>query len=89
MIEEMKGKILELNDGIEYYVLDELDYNNKKYVFTSPYNQKNETIDEENFLVVEIKINKDKLIVNDINDSNEALNISNMFLAKMAANSNE
>lgn len=89
MIEEMKGKILELNDGIEYYVLDELDYNNKKYVFTSPYNQKNETIDEENFLVVEIKINKDKLIVNDINDSNEALNISNMFLEKMAANSNE
>ncbi len=85
----MKGKIIELNDGLEYYILDELDYNNKKYIFTSLYNKEQETIDESNFVVVETKINEDKLIINDINDQNEAAIISNMFLEKMASQPNE
>ena len=48
----LKNKIITLNDKQEYYVLDELENNNKKYLFLSLYHQNDESIDEDKFLVI-------------------------------------
>ena len=52
----LKNKIITLNDNQEYYVLEELDDQQKKYLFLSLYHQEDESIDEDNFLVVELKL---------------------------------
>lgn len=79
----LKNKIVVLNDKKEYYVLDELDHHGKKYLFLSLYHANDESIDENQFLVVELKLENANLTFHDIEDQNEAERISAMFLEKM------
>ena len=79
----LKNKIITLNDNQEYYVLEELDDPQKKYVFLSLYHQEDESIDEDNYLVVELKLENANLTFCDIEDQEEAERISTMFLEKM------
>ncbi len=79
----LKNKIVTLNDQKEYYVLEELDDNNKKYLFLSMYHSDDESINEDQFLVVELKLENDHLTFHNIEEQNEAERISAMFLEKM------
>lgn len=79
----LKNKIVVLNDNKEYYVLDELDYHGKKYLFLSLYHVNDESIDENQFSVVELKLENANLTFHDIENQNEAEKISAMFLEKM------
>ena len=79
----LKNKIITLNDKQEYYVLDELENNNKKYLFLSLYHQNDESIDEDKFLVIELKLENSNLTFHNIENQEEAERISAMFLEKM------
>ena len=79
----LKNKIVTLNDQKEYYVLEELDDNNKKYLFLSMYHSDDESINEDQFLVVELKLENDHLTFHNFEEQNEAERISAMFLEKM------
>ena len=79
----LKNKIVVLNDKKEYYVLDELDHHDKKYLFLSLYHANDESIDENQFFVVELELENANLTFHDIEDQNEAERISAMFLEKM------
>lgn len=79
----LKNKIVVLNDKKEYYVLDELDHHGKKYLFLSLYHANDESIDENQFFVVELKLENANLTFHDIEDQNEAERISAIFLEKM------
>lgn len=79
----LKNKIVVLDDKKEYYVLDELDHHGKKYLFLSLYHANDESIDENQFFVVELKLENANLTFHDIEDQNEAERISAMFLEKM------
>lgn len=79
----LKNKIITLNDKQEYYVLDELENNNKKYLFLSLYHQNDESIDEDKFLVIELRLENSNLTFHNIENQEEAERISVMFLEKM------
>ena len=79
----LKNKIIVLDDNKEYYVLDELEYNYKNYLFLTLYHSNDESIDESQFLVIELRLENANLTFHDIENQNEAEKISAMFLEKM------
>lgn len=79
----LKNKIIVLDDNKEYYVLDELEYNYKNYLFLSLYHSNDESIDEDKFLVIELRLENSNLTFHNIENQEEAERISVMFLEKM------
>lgn len=79
----MENKIITINDKDEYYVLKEMTVEGKKYIFCSKYNEKDESISENNFLVMEVALKENNLQLVDIEDNNVAARITKMFLAEM------
>lgn len=84
----MKNNILNLEEDIKVYVLDELDYKNKKYVFTIQLDENGEPI-EENVHVLEVTVLNEKLIAKQIEDFEISSIVSNMFLARLKQENNE
>lgn len=78
----MKDKIIELKNGINYYVLEELVYNNKKYIFGAECDLEKDTIKENDFIVMEVTLKDNELVLDDITDDNIAQIVTNMFMDK-------
>ena len=80
----MKGKIIELKDDSEYIVLEEIVYNDKKYIMASECNTKTEEIiEEDTMIVMEIELDREDLSVADIYDDDLAETVSKLLLEKM------
>ena len=79
----IKNKIIELNDGINYYVLEEISHDNKKYILTVECDLENEDLNNDEFLVMEIKISGTDLITSPIEDDELSKLITKMLLDKI------
>ncbi len=80
----MKDKIIELNNGKNYYVLEDLTLDDKYYIYCSLVNEVNETVDENNFVIVEVRRKVDgSYSLIDIDDENDIFLITNLFLNKI------
>ena len=80
----MKDKIIELNNGKNYYVLEDLTLDDKYYIYCSLVNEVNETVDENNFVIVEVRRKVDgSYSLIDIDDENVIFLITNLFLNKI------
>ena len=79
----MKDKIIELNNNKNYYVVEEIEYNNKKYILCSKTDIKDEKIDTKNLCVCELDLIDDKIAVKDIENEEEAIIISKMLVDKL------
>ena len=80
----MKDKIIELNNGKNYYVLEDLTLDDKYYIYCSLVNEANETVDENNFVIVEVRKKVDgSYSLIDIEDENDIFLITNLFLNKI------
>lgn len=80
----MKDKIIELNNGKNYYVLEDLTLDDKYYIYCSLVNEVNETVDENNFVIVEVRKKVDgSYSLIDIDDENDIFLITNLFLNKI------
>lgn len=82
----MKNKLLKLATGEDYYVLEELTYDNNKYVIGTIVNRKEETLNENELIIFKVVIKNEKLALDDILDNKLATIISNKFLEKMRNN---
>ena len=82
----IKNKIIELNDGINYYVLEEISRDNKKYILTVECDLENEDLNNDEFLVMEIKISGTDLIASPIDDDELSKLITKMLLDKVKNN---
>ena len=78
----IRDKLIELTNGINYYILEELTYNNKKYVLAAECDLEKETVNDDKYLVMEIKLENNDLVTADIEDDNEATIITKMLLDK-------
>ncbi|MDO5569782.1 MAG: DUF1292 domain-containing protein [bacterium] len=86
----MKGKIIELKDNSKYVVLEEMEYNNKKFIIASECKNENEEINEEDAMIImEVALDGDDLSVIDIYDDEVAATISKKMLEKMKTSSFE
>lgn len=82
----VKDRIIELDNGINYYILEEISYNNKKYILAALCNLGEETVDADKYLVLEIKIEDNNLITADIEDDNLANKVIELLVEKVKAN---
>lgn len=78
-----KDKIIELTNGINYYILEEVSYNNKKYVLAGECDLDKDAMNEDEYIVMEIKVDGTDLITADIEDSEIAKNVTKMLLDKV------
>ena len=82
----IKDKIIELIGGINYYILEELSYNNKKYILAVECDLEKDELNNEKYLVMEIKLKNNNLITSTIEDNNLAKTVTNMLLEKINNN---
>lgn len=79
----MENRIITINNTDEYFVLKEKTIDGKKYVFCSKYNETDESISENDFVVLEVTLNGDNLQLLDIEDNTIAERVTRMFLEEM------
>ena len=75
----MKDKLIKLENGNNLCVLDELEYNDKKYVLTIECALENEEV-VNNYKVYEISLENDSLTLNTVNNKDTLSYVTNMFL---------
>lgn len=79
----MKGKILKLKTGVSYYILEELLHNNKKYALGAECDLEKDNINEDELVVMEIKLLDNELIIDEIYDDNIAMEVTRLFQEKI------
>ena len=79
----MKDKVLKLTDNIKIYVIDEMNYKEKKYIFSFEVDNNDELL-EDKVHVLEVSITNNDLILNEIEDFEVASVVNNLFLARLA-----
>lgn len=82
----IKDKIIELNNGINYYILDEISYNNKKYILAAECDLEQDKLNEENYVVAEIKVEGTDLVTADIEDEEISQIVTKMLIEKVRKN---
>lgn len=78
----IKDKIIKTNE-INYYILEEIEYDNKKYVMAAECNLEKDTFNDEKYIIMEIKIENNELITADIEDMDLASTIANLLIEKI------
>lgn len=78
----IKDKIIELENGYSYYILNDITYNQKKYVLATLCNMEKDEIDEENYIILELNVNNNDLYLTHINDDNIANIVTKLLLEK-------
>ena len=76
----IKDKIIELINGVNYYILEEISYNNKKYVLAAECDLEKDEINQDKYIVMEIKVDGNDLITADIEDEDLAKNITQKLI---------
>lgn len=79
----LKDKIIEIEDGVNYYIIEEIDFNNKKYILAAQCDTLNDNVNEEDYIVKEICIENDNLVTKNIMDDNLASDIIEKLVTKV------
>lgn len=77
----MKDNIIKLSEGAKCYVMDELDYKSKKYIYCIEVDEDGEFI-EDSIFTREIGLDDNTLIIKPIEDFEIASVVNNLFLAR-------
>ena len=79
----IKDKIIKMDNGKEYYILTDITYNTKKYLLSVECDLANDDVKEDEYLVMELVIENDELVIKRIEDDNLALVVTNLLLNKI------
>ena len=79
----MKETIITLNEQQEYYVLEEINQYQKKYLLLAKYHKETQEIEDNNFIIGKLKMENNNLIIDNIQNQEEAELITQLFLNKM------
>lgn len=81
----MKDMIVKLNNNINYYVIETIDFDKKKYAFCVECDKEKEEI-LNNYIIVEVKLKNDDLVFDNIENLDLLNNIQEMFFQKLEDN---
>lgn len=82
----MKNNIIEIEEGLECYVLDEIEEENNHYIFCIQTDEENEKI-LENYLICKVTFDLDgNHYIEKIDDKKTFERISNIFLERLKEN---
>ena len=82
----MKDKVISLNSGEEYYILEELEYNDRKFGLGLKCDLEHDTANEDELELFEISMNDGDLIILDVIDDNLATEVTDKILEKKRKN---
>ncbi len=78
----MKDKLVRLEGGLEYYILEEITVDKKKYCIAFQANEEHEEVMNK-FIICEVKMVNGSVFLDDINNIDDKERISNLLLDKM------
>ncbi len=78
----MKDKMIETKDGDSLYVMDELTYNNRMFIFSVECDPVTETVKQNEFIVMECKMDGKEIGLFDVDDETGSI-VSNMFIERL------
>ena len=81
----VKDKIIELDNGVSYYILEELSHNDKKYILAAECDLEKDEINTEDYLIIEIAIEGENLVTKKIEDEVIAQEITKLLIEKARA----
>ena len=82
----MKDKMIKLNNGNAYYILESIQANSGYYVLGASCNMENDNIDTDNLLVCEVTLINNEVSTKEITDKNLVKNITARLIQKYRRN---
>ena len=79
-------KVIELDNGINYYIIEEMDVKDRKFVLCKMEKKKKDTVNSEDLIVKELISINDGVTTADIPDLKEAEAITKLLLEKVHMN---
>lgn len=80
----VKDTVITMENGQSYYIIEEVEYEGKKYILSVECNLDLDTINENDYLVMELQLIDNDLVIKNVNDIEIAKIVSNMLLSKVA-----
>lgn len=79
----VKDKVIQMEDGKNYYVLEEVEYLNRKFLLSLECDLDKDTINEEDYLVMELVLENNDLVIKRVLDENITKTVVVMLLQKI------
>lgn len=79
----IKDRIIELENGTNYYIIDDITYNQKKYVLAAECDLEKDTVTEDRYIVMELKINNNDLFIINIENDDTSKIVTKLLLEKV------
>ena len=79
----IKDKIIQMENGLNYYVLEEVEYNNKKYVISVECDLDKDDIKEDDYLIMEVALSGNDIVIKNVNSEKVAKIVSSILLEKI------
>lgn len=79
----IKDRIIQMDDGQNYYVLEEVEYKNKKYVLSLECDLDKDEINEDDYLIMEIVLVENDIVIKNIDNNVDIKIIASMLFDKM------
>lgn len=83
----MKDKVIEIGNQDNIYVIEELDYQNKKYILGAKCDLEKDEVEKDELVLMEVSFKDGELVVKDIDDE-MAVTVTELIQQKMRANIN-
>lgn len=80
----MKDNVITLENGKQYYVLDELDHNNRKFILSIEVDNKNDKV-KDSYTILEVTNQAGKLVMGNITDLKLKEEIENIFFTQLTS----
>ena len=81
----MKDKVIEIGNQDNIYVVEELDYQNKKYILGAKCDLEKDEVQKDELVLMEVSFKDGELVVKDVDDE-MAVTVTELIQQKMRAN---
>ena len=81
----MKDKVIEIGNQDNIYVIEELDYQNNKYILGAKCDLEKDEVQKDELVLMEVSFKDGELVVKDVDDE-MAVTVTELIQQKMRAN---
>lgn len=79
----IKDRIVQMDNGKNYYVLEEVEYKNKKYVLSLECDLDKDSVNEDDYLIMELALDGNDIVIKNIDNDIDAKIVASMLFDKI------
>lgn len=79
----IKDRIIELENGANYYIIEDITYMEKKYVMAAECDLEKDSVNEDKYIIMEISIKNNELYINNIENDELTKKVTKLLLEKI------